>query len=97
MTGLVALHPANGGYRRKTEARILAGLGVTKGAPDVLLWCGGRSYAMEIKSEDGKLSEAQAEMISRLDGAGVFCAVCYGIDRCLACLESWGLLRGKAV
>ena len=97
VTGLVALHPANGGYRKPVEAKILAGMGVVAGAPDILAWHDGRAYAMEIKSEDGKLSEAQAEMISRLDGAGVFCAVCYGIDRCLACLESWGLLRGKAV
>jgi hypothetical protein len=34
--GLVAIHPANGGYRKPVEAKILAGLGVTKGVPDVL-------------------------------------------------------------
>ena len=79
------------------EAKILSGLGVTKGVPDILAWHDGKAFAMEIKAEDGRLSEAQAEMISRLDSAGVFTAVCHGLfDRCLACLEAWALLRGKA-
>ena len=95
VSGLVALHPANGGFRKPVEAKILAGLGVTKGCPDILAWHDGKAFAMEIKSEDGRLSEAQAEMINRLDKAGVFTAVCHGLDRCLACLEAWALLKGK--
>ena len=35
---LVFLHPANGGYRKPTEAAILQGLGVRAGAADLLLW-----------------------------------------------------------
>ena len=40
--GLVAIHVPNGGYRRPVEAKILCGLGVTAGVPDVLLWYAGK-------------------------------------------------------
>jgi hypothetical protein len=35
-------------------------------------------------------------MINRLDRAGVYTCVAHGIDRAIACLEGWGLLKGKA-
>jgi hypothetical protein len=93
--GLVAIHVPNGGFRRPAEAKILAGLGVTKGTPDVLLWHTGRSYAVELKSETGKVTDSQREMLNRLNEAGVTTAVCHGIDQAVTCLESWRLLRRK--
>ena len=78
--GLVAIHVGNGGYRRPIEARIMSGLGVTPGVPDILLWHECRSFALEIKSETGRLSEHQTEMLSRLENAGVCTAVCHGLD-----------------
>jgi hypothetical protein len=95
VAGLVAIHVPNGGFRRPIEAKILAGLGVTKGVPDVLLWHDGKSYAIELKSEDGKATSSQIEMLNRLGEAGVATAVCHGIDQAVTCLESWRLLRGK--
>jgi VRR-NUC domain len=95
--GLVALHPANGGKRSVTEAARFKRMGVTPGAPDVLLWHADRSYALELKSPDGRLSEAQSEMLARLAKAGVFTCVAHGLDRALAVLESWNLLRGRAL
>lgn len=91
----VFFHVGNGGARQKIEARIMKGLGVVAGVPDLLLFRGGHAFAMEIKAEGGRLSEAQMDMIARLDRAGVFTAVCHGLDRCLAVLESWQLLRGR--
>ena len=41
-----AFHPANGGYRRPAEAKILQGLGVTSGVPDVIAIKDGRTYAL---------------------------------------------------
>lgn len=95
--GLIAIHVPNGGYRRKTEAKILQGLGVTAGTPDILAWHGGRSFAIELKPIGGRPSDAQLDMLDRLSGAGVIVAVCYGLDRALATLESWKLLRGRCV
>jgi hypothetical protein len=89
-------HPA-GGYRRRTEAAILAGLGAVAGVPDLLLFRKGRSFAIELKAPGGRLSEAQSEMLARLDRAGVFTAVCHDLDRSLAVLEQWQLLRGHCV
>jgi hypothetical protein len=93
---LVAIHVPNGGYRRPTEARIMKGLGVTAGVPDVLLWHDNKAFAIELKAETGgRLSESQIEMLARLDRAGVFTAVCHGLDPALRTLERWQLLRGR--
>ena len=93
--GLVAIHCPNGGWRSPIEAAILKGLGVTAGVPDVLLWFDCKSFAIELKSEAGRTTEAQLEMLNRLSEAGVYTAICHGLDRALAVLESWSLLRGQ--
>ena len=95
--GVVYLHPPNGGYRSRAEASIMTSLGVAPGAPDLLLWHDGRSYALELKADAGRLSEAQIAMLQRLADAGVYTAVAHGVDRAVACLEAWKLLRGRAV
>jgi hypothetical protein len=96
VAGVVFLHPANGGARSAIEGAIFKGLGVAAGAPDLLLWHAGRSFALELKVDSGRVSESQAEMLQRLSAAGVTTAVCHGVDRAVACLEGWGLLRGAA-
>jgi hypothetical protein len=60
----------------------------------LLAWHDGKAFAMELKSEGGRPTADQLEMLARLDAAGVFTALCYGLDRALAVLESWQLLRG---
>jgi hypothetical protein len=65
--------------------------------PDVLLWHAGKSFAVELKFETGQVSAAQSEMLGRLSQAGVMTAVCRGVDQAVRCLESWQLLRGRAV
>ena len=92
--GLVAIHVPNGGFRKPVEAKILKGLGVIPGVPDVLLWHDGKSFAIELKSESGRATELQLEMLDRLSQAGVFTAVCHGLDKALAVLEFWAPLRG---
>jgi hypothetical protein len=94
VAGLVAIHVPNGGFRRLTEAKILSGLGVTAGVPDILLWHDGKAFALELKAEAGRVSQSQADMLDRLGKAGVTTAVCHGIDLAVAKLEDWGLLRG---
>ena len=51
--GLVYLHAANGGNRRPMEAAVLTGLGLVAGAPDLLLWHDGKSFAIELKAAGG--------------------------------------------
>jgi hypothetical protein len=70
-------------------------MGVTKGCPDILAWYAGKSFALELKSETGKPTIEQLEMLARLEAQGVDTALCYGLDRALAVLEAWQLLRGS--
>jgi len=77
------------------EAKIMQGLGVTAGAPDILLWHDGKSFALELKSEDGRISEAQPKMLNRLSQAGVFTAVAHGLNAAVVILEGWHLLKGR--
>lgn len=93
--GLVAIHVPNGGYRKPVEAAIMKGLGVAAGVPDLLLWHDGKAFAMELKAAAGRVTEAQLEMLNRLSQAGVFTCVCHGLDKALAVLEAWNLLRGR--
>src|SRR6266545_803134 len=94
--GVFAFHPANGGYRKPVEAAILKGLGVRAGVPDVIAIHNGRCFALELKAEGGRATDKQLECIAALREAGAFTAVAEGLDRALACLEAWGLLRGRA-
>jgi hypothetical protein len=59
----------------------------------LLLWHVGQSFAL--KADGGRTTEAQVEMLTRLKNAGVVTAVAHGIDQALACLQEWGLLRGR--
>ena len=94
--GVFAFHPANGGYRNPIEAKILQGLGVTAGVPDVIAIYQGRCYALEIKAKGGRATAKQLEAIAAMEAAGANCCVAEGLDHALACLEAWGLLRGHA-
>ena len=97
VSGLIFLHPANGGARSAIEGAIFKSLGVVPGAPDLLLWQGGKSFALELKADAGRVSESQTDMLAKLEQAGVCIAVARGIDEAVALLEGWQLLKGKAV
>src|SRR5262245_36095131 len=94
--GVFAFHPANGGYRKPVEAAILKGLGVVAGVPDVIAIHQGRVYALELKAEGGRATDKQLVTIAAMEAAGAFTCVAEGLDRALAVLEAWGLLRGRA-
>jgi VRR-NUC domain len=86
----------NGGYRRPIEAAIMKGLGVTPGTPDIVAIRDGKVFALELKTETGRATDAQLAAIEAIRRAGGFATVCYGLNRALACLEAWGILRGRA-
>jgi hypothetical protein len=87
-------HVPNGGFRRPVEAAILAGLGLRKGAPDLLFIHKGKVYGLELKRAGGRPREDQLACLAAMEAAGAFTAIAEGLDRALACLEAWGLLRG---
>jgi hypothetical protein len=93
--GVFAFHPANGGYRKPVEAAIMKGLGVVAGVPDVIAIHEGRCYALEIKAPGNRATPKQLEAIAAMEAAGAFTCIAEGLDRALACLESWGLVLGR--
>jgi hypothetical protein len=89
-------HPANGERRDKITGAKLKRMGVRAGASDLLLWHRGNSFALELKSPGGRLSDAQLEFLARFNDAGGHGASAEGVDRAIACLEAWGLLVGRS-
>jgi hypothetical protein len=93
--GVFAFHVPNGGYRKPAEAAIMKGLGVVAGVPDVIAIHEGRVYGLELKAEGGRPTDKQLATAAAMEAAGAFTAIAEGLDRALACLEAWGLLRGR--
>jgi hypothetical protein len=75
---------------------IMKGLGGVPGVPDVIAIHQGRCFALELKAPGGHPTDKQLATIAALEMAGAFTAIAEGLDRALACLEAWGLLRGPA-
>lgn len=96
--GVFAFHPKNGGVhqRRHRWRGINKGMGVIPGVPDVIAIKAGQAYALELKADDGELTDSQEQTIPRMEAAGAICAVAMGLDAAIRQLESWGLLRGVA-
>jgi hypothetical protein len=88
-------HYPGGGYRKPLEAKILKGLGVIPGLPDLWVIWRGRVHCIELKSERGRLTETQVDMLNRLNRAGVAVATAHSLDEALKYLTDWGLLKGS--
>lgn len=78
----------NGGWRTHVEAAILKAMGVRPGIPDLQFIHDGRTYFLELKSEDGRLSRSQIEEHDRLRGAGAVIGEARTVDEALAFLKS---------
>ena len=91
---MFAFHPANGGYRRPVEAKILQGLGVTSGVPDIIAIKDGRTYGLELKRIGGKPTDNQLVCLAAMERAGAVTAIAKGLNQAIAQLEKWHLLRG---
>jgi hypothetical protein len=94
--GVFAFAVPNGGYRSAVEAAILKGMGVVAGVPDIFIVHNGRCFALELKAEGGRATDQQLECIAALREAGALTCIAEGLDRALACLEAWGILKGAA-
>jgi hypothetical protein len=91
--GLFVFHYPAGGWRSPVEAAIFKSLGVVAGIPDILLLCEGHFFALELKTEHGRLTPTQIETQARMHAAGATVAAATGLNAALEQLERWGLLR----
>jgi hypothetical protein len=102
--GVLWLHVPNGGSRDIREAANLKRMGALAGASDLLFFrpgacphCGSarlEGFALELKSDGGRLTDAQREFLWRFSEVGGHTCVAEGLDRALAVLARWELLRG---
>ena len=83
----------NGGWRNVITAKNLKLEGVRPGVSDLIFLHQGSSYALEIKTERGRASEHQLHFLDDWRTAGGHGVVSNGLDRCLAVLETWKLIR----
>src|SRR3974390_3093032 len=90
--GLVYFHVPNA-PRGKIAGALLKSMGMRAGVSDLLFLHKGNFYALELKAEDGRPTEEQLYFLHHVNHAGGFATLCYGLDRALACLETWGLIR----
>lgn len=93
---IFAFHCPNGGARTAIEGAIFKSLGVVAGVPDIIIVHGGRCFALELKSESGRIAPSQIETHERMRAAGAVIGVARGIDEALAWLAQHGLLRTKS-
>lgn len=91
--GAVWMHVPNGGLRSRAEAGRLKAQGTVAGAPDLLIFFEGRTYALELKTVNGRISGAQKAMHQALEAAGVNVAVSFGLNATLVQLANWGIIR----
>lgn len=94
--GVFAFHPFSGGYRKPVEAAIYKSLGSVAGLPDVIAIHQGKTYALELKAPGGRATPKQIAAIAAMEAAGAYTCIAEGLDKALACLETWGLLRGTS-
>jgi hypothetical protein len=79
----------------RSRPRILQGLGVRAGVPDIIAIKDGRCFALELKAEGAKLSPAQEQCLINLREAGATASHVHGLDQALDWLERYGLLVGR--
>jgi hypothetical protein len=94
--GIVAFHPKNGGLHQSTiglRARNKKA-GVLAGVPDVIIAYEGKTYALELKTEKGRVSDDQLDVMNKLRRAGWITWVAYGLDDALIWLKRHNLIEG---
>ncbi len=97
--GALVFAIANGGWRSRAEARILKGLGVVAGMPDLaVVLPGGRIALAELKAPSGVLTVEQEEIRDACRAAAVPWAELRSVEGFAAFLVRLGVpLRTRAV
>ena len=65
--------------------------------PDVIAVKDGRTYALELKAEGGRLTEAQEHVLIKLRAAGAMATHAHGLDQALRILEGWGIFAERVM
>src|SRR5262249_32918380 len=85
--------PSGAFFGGKRQGAIMKSLGWMAGLPDLFAIHNGRVFAIELKSETGRVSDAQLECLHRLPQAGALVTTATGIHGGLGNIEMFGLLQ----
>ena len=84
----IVFHIPNGGQRDAREGANLKTQGVLAGIPDLEIVCpGGRTIRIEMKARDGKVSVAQAVLMSHINQLGHETILAFSAEDALAQLR----------
>lgn len=73
------------------------GRGIIAGIPDTFLLHRGKAHFIEVKAEDGELSDAQKSVATAVVVAGGRVGVARSAAEVLMCLDEWGVPRHRRV
>ena len=76
---------------------IRIGRGIVAGVPDMLFLYQGQAFLLEIKAEDGEVSEAQRSVLAACLAASCRVAVARDAWEVLKCLDYWEIPRNRRV
>lgn len=81
--------------RSKAYLGRLIGMGLRPGFPDLICFGPRRGLIrfLELKADDGTLTENQCEMHERLESLGLEVATAWGADAPIILLEEWRIVR----
>lgn len=86
----------NGGKRHIHTAIKMKAEGVRAGTPDlVFVLPQGRAAFLELKSEDGRLSDAQIQFRQEVQALCAYWAVAHSVDEAWGILAAWGCLPSE--
>jgi hypothetical protein len=86
-------HVPNQGKRTPYMGKIMKDLGVRAGVPDLMFIHDGKAFGLELKADKGVPTESQQAALDAISAAGGHACAARGLDRAIAVLESWGLLK----
>ena len=93
---LLIMSIPNGGHRNIITASIMKAEGVLKGCPDLFIPFPTNGYAglwLEMKAGKNTPTDAQIEVMNKLESFGYKCYVCNSFDSFVAAVQ--GYLHGK--
>jgi len=76
---------------------VRVGRGIIAGIPDTFILWRGRTHFIEIKAEDGEVSDAQCSVATAVTVAGGRVGVARDAKETLACLDEWQIPRKRRV
>ncbi len=94
--GVPFFHVANERRTSPRQGSKLKAMGVSAGVPDIIAvmpTLGRGPFALELKTERGRLSDAQRNWLETLSECGWDVACTYGLREAMDRLRDWGLIK----